>query len=339
MRAQLLSKWASKWAWMVALGFLGHAGAANAGAIAFCPSGNLFVSYDGTVEEWDPQAARLVSSIKWPSRTTTGIACAPDGKMLLGIDDRGVLVLWDLAGARAARTIETPYIGGMPKAFAVSPDGRVIAAGGDMNVLLLDVASGRALRTLDLSRGGNASASQPTEIRFSPDGKTIALAASSIYFFTADGRPLENDDASRDAVSHFAAEAIAWTPDSRRLIAGGGHLGLVDPGALKVIGDVDHGHGSYNHHLVVTVDGKWLGMSENDGLGWYQLPSLTHKASWKFDKIGALALSPDGKLLAVDTSEGPEARPVLQIVDPGANRLTVLRTLPAFASPPSSADR
>src|SRR5262249_2011102 len=107
--------------------------------------------------------------------------------------------------------------------------------------------------------------------------------------------------------------------------------------AQKVVKDLDHGHGSYHHFLAVTADGKWVGMSGNDGLGWYTLPALTHKGSWKLDKVGALALRPDGKLIAVDGSHGSEDRPAIQILDAGANRLTVLRTLAAFAPAASAA--
>jgi len=60
-------------------------------------------------------------------------------------------------------------VGAAVRAVAISPDGKLLAAGAlDSSITLFDVATGSAVRTLTGHSGGISS------LAFSPDGKTLA---------------------------------------------------------------------------------------------------------------------------------------------------------------------
>src|SRR5207249_631331 len=82
---------------------------------------------------------------------------------------------WDAATGRERAAGSAP--GHHPRSFAFSPDGRVLASGGerDADVHLWDAASGQRLRRLPAPKDG------VKVVAWSPDGRTIAVASDGDY--------------------------------------------------------------------------------------------------------------------------------------------------------------
>lgn len=97
-------------------------------------------------------------------------------------------------------------------AAAIGPDGRLVAAGGSA-ITVWDLASGRVVVDLDPE-----SDEELHGLAFSPCGRLLAVAradGSLAVFDVASGEALWRVDLQE------AALTLAWTPDSRRLLAGG----------------------------------------------------------------------------------------------------------------------
>jgi RNA polymerase sigma factor (sigma-70 family) len=181
------------------------------------------------------------------------MAFSPDGKRLaLAVQDR-TLVCWDVANGK--ELWKRPQL---PRGMGFSPDGRILAVADPTDparVRLIDAATGTSLDDYKFPgvRG-------PFRVRFSPDGKTLAIGtdrgiviwdltaakqchfldrASFTFAFAPDGKSLISlgailqrwdvatgkslyEDTSRLGHTHVVGK-IAWSPDGRQLasVAGG----------------------------------------------------------------------------------------------------------------------
>jgi hypothetical protein len=301
--------------------------------VAFQPTTeHVFAARGTTIMEWDARSGAALRTINWPGRTIQVLTCTQDGSRLVGTDDKGKVVVWDLAQGKVTRTFETAADGGTVTALDVSSDGRVLAITDPLHVKLFDLTSGRSFRSIKLEN------SNPSDVKFAPDGKTLVVLSPGMLFYDATGQPLaEFASDTKESPGRRGFDAAAWTPDSQRVVGAGGHVVIANAKGPHVIGDVDHGLGSNNHHVVVTADGKWLGMSIDGGpggtggLAWFTLPSLTYKATWKLDRVLSMAISRDGKLVAV-----AQPNSVVKILDATADKISVLRTL-TIAAPAATA--
>src|SRR5262245_27136697 len=174
---------------------------------------------------WSTADGRELAASNHPTGDWFDSGFAPDGSWLATQDKSGAITLRDTADGRTRIEFLPP--GGrspdrastMRRSFAVSPDGRVLAAERDNGwprvVQLWDVATGRALATLD--RAG-----QP--FVFAPDGRTLAAG-----HLGEEGDPIKLklwDVASGRELARFGDAAfarpggMAFSPDGRRLAAG-----------------------------------------------------------------------------------------------------------------------
>jgi WD40 repeat protein len=133
-----------------------------------------------------------------------GVAFAPDGRSLITSGE--AIHAWDVQSGR--------LLWSLPKSFfkiALSPDGAVVAVGGNTTVVLLDARNGRQLSTL-VTPGTAVS-------RLALYGTTLAVAVEPAGLTLWDARtgqmmmPLECDAEIVDSV--------VFSPDGRRLIATG----------------------------------------------------------------------------------------------------------------------
>ncbi len=234
------------------------------------------------------------------SRTLAVGSAAPNGLVwLFDVTDRQPLPVATLRGPRGA-----------VEALAFSADGKLLAGGGEDNVLRVwDVTANTA---------GNARAILPghsrpiTRLAFAPDGQSVATAAGdgTVRLWTI-GRIWSKQKA---VLPHpGGATALAFSPDGKLLAtATGDHrLRLWDLTGLQPRLQAElPGHTTPVGLTHFAPDGRTL-VSVADGpiLYHWELLSSTRTAIWTVPTVEAtgLALTGDARYLAVGTAAGPVA--------------------------------
>jgi WD40 repeat protein len=244
-----------------------------------------------------------------------GAAFTADGRFLAIDDGPGATVTLRDARtwvpARVFRGLGSPVA-----CFALSPDGRRIAAAGhDKTIKVWDLADGRELATLRGHAGDLVIA-----LAFSPDGARLASAGARFNQYQgglmADEVRLFDVDAAKLARTiPDAGLSVAYSPDGSRLAtctertaSMGGRVGIVG-GALKVF-DAEGGaevwaipmDGWSETSLRFSPDGTRLA-SSNGRSGEVRIRDaatgkLVRTLGGHKDAVASLAFSPDGKRLA-----------------------------------------
>jgi len=270
-------------------------------------------------------AFALLSLTLWARRTpvhaalrtgkaVTAVAVSPDGRTIVAGTMFGGMHAWDASAA------PQPYSFGQPDlssiySVAFSPDGRLLASGTPCGPLgcaqVWDASTGQLLRTIEeysrgrqvIDRAGRAQVwdlpGDVWDVRFSPDGRTLALADT-------DGAIELVDVSSGQLVralygrSRASVGPAAFSPDGHALAASQGGLVLlwdVDSGNLV---QALEGHTGRASGVAFSPTGDTLASSGLD-----QTVRLwdvhTGRLLRRFDQdayISSLAISPDGQLLA-----------------------------------------
>jgi serine/threonine-protein kinase len=125
--------------------------------------------------ETDPRRPAAATGVTEPRRTIrTGIkggisaaVVSPGGTTVI-VAGQGGIEAYDLASGK--KRFDITGRDDVSRALAVSPDGKLLASGGDgPTIRLWDLATGKQVRLLDLQAGDVAS------LAFSPDGTTLAV--------------------------------------------------------------------------------------------------------------------------------------------------------------------
>ena len=267
----------------------GHNLRAIAGA--FSADGNLFATggVDGTVIVWDWRrgaALKVFFGCVGKVRQLRFVDAADGGRYAAAATSAGEVRLWRLSGGTS---VEAIVHNGPATCVAVSPDGQLlVSGGGDGDVVLRDLASGR-----EIWRRSGAKAIG--EVAFSPDGQTLLVMplgrpvrwpVNLAAFDVATGEPRAMPDA--DAVREVAmADALR----------DGGQLGEALP-LLPYIEPPDSGLRFLVKRRAVT--GSALLVSR-PGEPWSMLPpDPLGVQAW----ITRMELSPDGTRIGTVASDG-----------------------------------
>jgi RNA polymerase sigma factor (sigma-70 family) len=199
------------------------------GHAAFSPDGRQLVTsgYDKTVRVWEVASGKEAARFTPPEAFGAEAAVlSADGRVLAVNfslkDGRGnVLYTWDVDTKAALARVEVPHrsVSGL----ALSPDGRLLAAGGGAGrndggtedaVSVWDATSGRRIHSLP---GHDAGEGFPTvSCSFSPDGRWLVTgdAAGRLRLWEmASGREVHHFD------GHHAPVTANFSPDGRLLVA------------------------------------------------------------------------------------------------------------------------
>ncbi|GIH26287.1 hypothetical protein Aph01nite_45970 [Acrocarpospora phusangensis] len=200
--------------------------------------------------------------------------------------------------ARERRALD---IGTAVRAVAVTPDGRVLAAGGDDGLVRLWSRDGHPYGEPLAGHHDAVNA-----VCFSPDGRLLASAGEdrTVLLWRLDGRPYG------DPLTGYpdSVHRLSFAPDGQSLIAAG------DAGVMvfRLDGGRGLGFGEPASALAVSPDGRLLVTGTADGrmLRWRHPDVLEAGGDVSADVrahddfVSALAFHPDGSLLASAGGDG-----------------------------------
>ncbi len=279
-------------------------------SLAFSPDGKRIASAsaDHTIRLWDRDSGREVRRLTGHRDSVNFVAFTAEGKQLISasgyfmpgiaaVKDASVR-LWDVKTGLEVRRFPQTSTGQPWAPLALSPDGKLLAAGSENSIELFEVPSSRRRGGCSLPMGHVKS------VRFSPDGKRLAAAVESVgvcLFDVGTGQLVwQNADQTTD--SYY--QAVAFAPDGRTVAAATSvkqPMHLLDAATGKEVRRFEDGHDAAPP-LIFSRDGKRL-FSNGSGQRGIIWDVATGKPAGAldspFDTAIFLALSPDANVLAV----------------------------------------
>ena len=274
-------------------------------AVAFSPDGKLFVcagppngKISGDIELWDVDTGKISRFEK--SDQVRDIAFSPDGKTIVVGKDDPTVELWDVKTQAKLKTLtgHTERV----TTVAFSPDGQIVA-GGDWkgNLKLWDVQTGNNLRSYDGKKTCENLEMKSTA--FSPDGKFLAAACFGRIFLwnVATGSKVYQVEDGETLLD------LAFTADGASLLSGGyENFKMRDAATGKELRTFKRNANSVGA-IAFTADGKRLANAsqsvritdKNSFIRLWGADAGSEMRSFDAgDSAYAVALSPDGKILA-----------------------------------------
>ncbi len=258
----------------------GHADSVR--GVAFSPDGQVLVSgdRDGVIQFWDAADGTPIRSINQGSQISC-IAISPDGEILAS--SYNPIRLWRMSDGSLIRELDGRGD------ISFSPDGQILASGGDAGVIKLwRVSDGSLIRTIDTT-GCNT-------VAFSPDGELLASGHTDDavrLWRVANGELVRTLTGHRDTIM-----SLSFSPDGLRLASAcqdrQPRVWQVSDGALLFT--LSGGWG-----VSYSPDGRTL-MTMSNSLSVYRAADGGHLATYRDKKAkdgtNPLSFTPDSRLFA-----------------------------------------
>ena len=163
--------------------FEGHTEAIS--SVAFSQNCNVLASgsYDNTIQLWDVNTGVQLNRLSGYSSVINAIRFSPDEESIVVIGDDNKMHTWDIKTGRLVNSIEMNFEGVSYPSMDFSPDGKtLVTADGPGKISLWDVSNGERKNSVHFEGIGDYVVYLPNDVVYSPKGKFIACAISSLIF-------------------------------------------------------------------------------------------------------------------------------------------------------------
>lgn len=213
--------------------------------LSYTPDGKTLISgsLDGHVRLYDPDAMKILKTLKTSSLEVYAVAVAPDSKLIATTGSCPEVQIWELATGKVLHRLHGHA--GCIAALAFSPDGKLLASGGyDSSIRLWDTTTWTERRRI------NGDLDRVTSVAFSPDGQL--LASGGILTANKDDGLIGPSDTVKIWVvstGRFKRELpvqgfqVSFAPDGNSILAAG-MITLEEPVIEKRMARSWNGYGS-----------------------------------------------------------------------------------------------
>jgi WD40 repeat protein/serine/threonine protein kinase len=262
--------------------------------VAFSPDGKWIATGGGdwTVRLWQAQSGSSVCAPLRHEGEVRKVLFSSDGQTVLSGGNDGTARLWDAATGKP-RCPPLPHPRSIG-ALAMSPDGKLVLTGCDDKAARLWETSTGNHRSPSLLHQGHVNV-----VAFSPDGQTVLTGSDDgtvQLWDTATGRLLGQALRHQDDVT-----AAAFSPDGRLVLTGAedGTARLWAIGTGRPVGQPVGAQQPHVRAAVFRPDGQvFLSASRTARLCDLATGRVLMEVTHPQEGIGAVALSPDGRLAA-----------------------------------------
>ncbi len=284
----------------------GHTGTVR--SVAFTPDGDGLVSDsdDGTVRVWRIEAQGPRTFTEHAS-ATTGVAFDPDGRRLIVASGQydgkpGEIKTWDMATGRPLFAVKAHKTG--PISVACSPDGKLLASGGQDKQVILWNAEGQEIAALPIE------ADLTSHVCFSPNGKILAAGMGSSgsqsvrLWDVASRREIPFPLGMKSSVG-----PLTFSADSTRLAAV--FMGVVKVYEVPTGREVGSLHGADPHSMLLCLAfsprGNRLAAGEIEGglhVWDVETGNEVYTLAAHTKAVQSVSFSPDGRRIVSGSGQG-----------------------------------
>ncbi|MEV4362291.1 WD40 repeat domain-containing protein [Nonomuraea sp. NPDC049625] len=283
--------------------------------LAFSPDGRtLATACLDSVRFYDVVTRRELGAQVKAEEVVTALAFNPDGRTLATGDSKGVVQQWDVAtrlphGAPMGRPDEGHAIHGV----TYGRDGKIlVTAGEDKTARLWDTATSRQLGA---PFTGHTQALG--DVALSPDGSTLVTVSWDRTGRVWDVATRKPKGMLKDRTAGYYS--VAFSPDGTRIATGGdsGRTVVWDTASRQQLFTLWDNYASVDD-IAFSPDGGVLAAASNDGVVRLADPQVLQQKGTRVPALGAVALSPDGRILVTGVAD--EKSPDLQLWDAATQR-------------------